>query len=95
MSSAILLNDKDNVAVAVKDLKSGEKVKIKGQKKPKEIKITEEIPFGHKLALMEIKKGANIKKYGEVIGRATQDIESGDHVHIHNVESTRGRGDWD
>ncbi len=32
-------------------------------------------------------------KYGQVIGRATKDIEAGGHVHVHNLESTRGRGD--
>ncbi len=35
-----------------------------------------------------------VYKYGESIGRATQEIKSGDYVHVHNVESERGRGDW-
>ncbi|VFS54652.1 Uncharacterised protein [Leminorella grimontii] len=35
-----------------------------------------------------------VYKYGESIGRATQAIELGEHVHVHNVESERGRGDW-
>ena len=34
-----------------------------------------------------------IVKYGEIIGRATQDIAVGQHVHVHNLESCRGRGD--
>jgi altronate dehydratase small subunit len=42
---------------------------------------------------MAIEKGEAIVKYGEVIGRATQQIILGKHVHIHNVESLRGRGD--
>ena len=32
-------------------------------------------------------------KYGIVIGRATHDIQQGQHVHVHNVEALRGRGD--
>jgi altronate dehydratase small subunit len=41
----------------------------------------------------DISKGLDILKYGEVIGRATKNIASGTHAHIHNIESLRGRGD--
>ncbi|MDP1993088.1 MAG: SAF domain-containing protein [Syntrophales bacterium] len=40
-----------------------------------------------------MKKGDLIVKYGEPIGIATQDIRIGQHVHVHNLESARGRGD--
>lgn len=56
-----------------------------------EIVLLNTIPFGHKIALREIAKGEDVVKYGEVIGRATQDIDIGEYVHIHNVESKRGR----
>ncbi|RLG06284.1 MAG: D-galactarate dehydratase, partial [Thaumarchaeota archaeon] len=58
-----------------------------------ELVARSDIPFGHKLAIREIPRGEEIIKYGEVIGRATRDIEIGEHVHVHNVESLRGRGD--
>ena len=45
------------------------------------------IPTGHKFALCDIKKGEYIIKYGEVIGRATDDIAKGEWVHSHNVAS--------
>lgn len=48
---------------------------------------TDAIPAGHKQALMDIKKGEFVIKYGEVIGRATEDIKKGDWVHTHNVKS--------
>lgn len=48
---------------------------------------TETIPAGHKYALRPIGKDAYIIKYGEVIGRATQDIAEGEWVHTHNVRS--------
>ena len=51
------------------------------------------IPYGHKIAVKAIKKGSPVIKYGEIIGCATTDIEKGDHVHIHNMDSLRGRGD--
>jgi len=59
------------------------------------VTLTNDIPYGHKIALTDIPKGEAIVKYGEQIGIATTDIRAGQHVHVHNVESTRGRGDWE
>ena len=47
----------------------------------------ETIPAGHKYALFPIAKGEYVIKYGEIIGRATQDIAQGEWVHTHNVKS--------
>lgn len=47
----------------------------------------QDIPAGHKFALKDIKKGETVIKYGQVIGRATCDIKTGDWVHTHNVKS--------
>ena len=47
----------------------------------------ESIPAGHKYALFSIAKGEYVIKYGEIIGRATQDIAQGEWVHTHNVKS--------
>jgi altronate dehydratase small subunit len=55
--------------------------------------VLEAIPFGHKVAIMDVPEGTYVCKYGEVIGRATAEIEAGRHVHVHNVEGIRGRGD--
>ena len=48
---------------------------------------TDNIPAGHKFALKDIKKGEYIVKYGEIIGKATEDIKKGEWVHTHNVKS--------
>ncbi len=45
------------------------------------------IPAGHKYALRDIPKDSYVIKYGEIIGRATQDISQGEWVHTHNVKS--------
>ncbi len=42
------------------------------------------VPFGHKVALCAIAHGEPVIKYGVAIGRATCDIASGEHVHVHN-----------
>ena len=44
-----------------------------------------EVPVGHKVAVRAVAKGQPVRKYGHVIGWATQDIAPGDHVHSHNL----------
>lgn len=51
------------------------------------------VPHGHKVALRAMAKGTDIVKYGVRIGRLTAAVEAGHHVHTHNLESLRGRGD--
>jgi len=48
---------------------------------------TNGIKYGHKIALTNIKQGEYVFKYGQVIGRAKKDINKGDWVHSHNLES--------
>ena len=93
VAMVIVINQKDNVATALTDLEKGSPIRV--DKGSTELKIIPRqiIAFGHKLAIMKIQVGEGIIKYGEIIGRATCDIEVGDHVHVHNVESQRGRGD--
>jgi altronate hydrolase len=42
------------------------------------------VPFGHKVALQTIEMGCPVVKYGVIIGLATQNINIGEHVHVHN-----------
>lgn len=92
MNMAVVINKLDNVATSITNIEAGSTVSVKSGSEI-EVKMRQSVPFGHKFALKRIKKGENIIKYGSVIGRATKAIEKGDHVHIHNVESMRGRGD--
>ncbi len=48
------------------------------------IPLASAIHFGHKTARRAIAKGEPVVKYGVAIGVATQDIEVGEHVHVHN-----------
>jgi altronate hydrolase len=85
----IVLSPSDNVAVALTDLPAGARVQAGGH----EIHATELIAQGHKLSLRDIAAGEIVVKYGFPIGRATQPIGRGAHVHVHNIESVRLRGD--
>ena len=57
------------------------------------VTVIGDVPYGHKIAVRDIRKGELIIKYGEEIGIATHDIRRGEYVHIHNLDSLRGRGD--
>lgn len=90
-SKAIIINDKDNVATAIVPLKAGSWVTVETQGKKEKIKILSAIPMGHKFALRDIGNGEDVIKYGEPIGKTTAPITKGEHVHVHNVVSHRGR----
>ncbi|MFX0068092.1 MAG: UxaA family hydrolase [Promethearchaeota archaeon] len=93
MKRAIVINEKDNVATLITDASEGDEVHIRIGKREELVKMTQDIKFGHKFAVRTVAVKENIIKYGEVIGRATAPIAVGEHAHIHNVESLRGRGD--
>jgi len=89
MKKAMRINPKDNTATTLEEIKAGDKVSLtlKSGQVEGEITARQAVPFGHKLALASIGKGDKVLKYGEVIGLATQPINKGDYVHVHNVES--------
>ncbi len=88
MGKAVLVSDKDNVVTTVSDLKKGEDAVYRLSSGTKQIKAVEDIPYGHKVALTKIAKGGDIIKYGELIGRASKDIDPGQWVHTHNTDET-------
>ena len=90
---AIVLSPKDNVATALVDLKAGDTLELEVGGETQAVKLTADVPFGHKFSLSKIEPNAPVIKYGEVIGISTAIIKPGDYVHIHNVVSARGRGD--
>ena len=87
MARFIILNEKDNVAVAVEPAKAGDSAVLSNGKK---FELNQEVPFAHKIAVKAIEKGGKVIKYGEVIGEASKDIVVGEHVHVQNVRSLRG-----
>jgi altronate dehydratase small subunit len=91
--AALVLNIKDNVATAVRPLNHGDSIDVAVGENVVNVVLLQAIPFGHKFAIEDIERGGQIVKYGEKIGQATVRIEKGEHVHVHNVEGLRGRGD--
>lgn len=79
----IQINSSDNVAVAMEPLSSGEHIIVDG----KNIELKSDIPAGHKMSLIDFKKGDNIIKYGFPIGHALINIPSGSWVNETNIKT--------
>ena len=81
--SAIRIDDRDDVAVALHDLQKGDVVTVN------ELSVTliDPVRRGHKIALRDIGQGNTIGKYGHEIGVATQRVAKGAQVHEHNLKT--------
>lgn len=88
---AVVLDGSDHVATALRALSAGETVRVGGPHGTSTIIALEGIPLCHKIAVRVVKQGDAVFKYGEFIGDATRAIETGEHVHIHNIESRTAR----
>jgi altronate hydrolase len=80
VSSILRLHAEDNVLVAIQAL--GKSQFLETEK----VVCRAAIPQGHKVAARPIAAGQTIRKYGQIIGVATSDIQPGDHVHSHNMD---------
>ncbi len=83
----IVINEKDNVATALDELPAGTTVSVETEHRMEKIVLISHIPKGHKFALRHIDRGGAVIKYGEMIGKSTEEIPRGQHVHVHNVVS--------
>ena len=92
MKKGILLHEvTDDVGVAAMDLKAGEEVDavtLEGTLVT-QVKLIEDIPLGHKVAMHEMAAEKHVIEYGRAIGYAVAPIAVGEHVHVHNIKSLR------
>lgn len=78
--SILVLHADDNTAIAKCPIEKGADVYTDGS-----VVALDDVPFGHKIATQEIRTGERIRKFGQIIGFATEDIQPGMWVHTHNV----------
>jgi altronate dehydratase small subunit len=83
----ILINAGDNVITLLEDATAGP-VTVVGESQIKSLELGEAVERGHKAALCTIPAGGELIKYGIAIGVATQTIEAGQWVHLHNCRSS-------
>jgi altronate dehydratase len=82
----LIINGRDNVAVALRTMVVGELASAKGIEA---FPVLEAIPASHKIALRDISGGEEIIKYGEIVAVSARPIKKGTWVHTHNLESKR------
>lgn len=92
-ADGLVMDVKDHVATVLRDMSAGETVRYYKAGSLETVLLKEAIPFGHKVAIVDIALDEVIYKYGDIIGKATQAIAQGKHVHVHNIAGIRGRGD--
>lgn len=95
MKKGILLHEADDdVGVAAMDLQAGEEIQavtLEGEPVAP-IKLVDDVPLGHKVAMRNIEEKKHILEYGREIGYASTAITRGAHVHVHNIRSLRWAG---
>ncbi len=77
-NAVIRLNPLDDVLIARQPL-------VEGLELPEGIRVRQAIPAGHKVAARDIATGEALRRYGQIIGFASQAIGAGEHVHVHNL----------
>jgi altronate hydrolase len=87
---AVHLRPEDNVAVAARHLLPGQELQFDGAV----LTIAKRVGLGHKVAVRPIKQGEAVRKYGQIIGFAGEDIPAGCHVHVHNVRADAFERDY-
>lgn len=86
-AAVVQLHADDNVVIARLSLEAETRLTIEAG----ELVVQQTIPSGHKLAIVPIAPGEAVRRYGHIIGFATQPIAVGEHVHTHNLSI----GDFD
>ena len=87
--NAILIHSRDDVVTVIAELMEGDSAVFFKNEEIMQVPVAGTIPKYHKLAIRDITKTEPIRKYGEIIGEATQDIPRGSHVHEQNLDSPK------
>ena len=75
----IRIHPNDDVVIARAQLVGGSKLLDEN------VTVIGLVPPGHKIATRAIARGQPVKRYNQVIGFASRDIQPGEHVHLHNL----------
>ena len=84
--------DGDSVGViVVEGIKAGTELTgwVMAQDRTIAVKVLNDIPIGHKVALQDLKVGDSVIKYGVNIGKIVAPVKKGEHVHVHNLKTRR------
>ena len=89
--SALRHQAEDTVGIVIYPVNAGSEIAVKDIVTEEKLCLTvrENIPIFHKIALSDMTEGQDVIEYGQIIGRATADIQAGSYVHIHNIKTKK------
>ena len=81
----------DSVGVATVEIKAGETAEglYMDTQEAVSAKALDDIPLGHKIAMIDHSVNDSVIKYGADIGKIVADVKKGGHVHIQNLKTRR------
>ncbi|MCJ7932905.1 MAG: altronate dehydratase family protein [Chryseobacterium sp.] len=81
-NKVLKINQKDNVLVALQDIKDGEEVLFEGQK----YKVLERIPAKHKFFMQDLPQGSDVLMYGVLVGKTQLEVKKGERMSVENTK---------
>jgi len=85
--NALLMDEWDNVVTCVAAVSKGSQIVYQRGREVCTLTAEDDIPYCHKAALEDLPQGAEVRKYGEMIGQATVPIAKGHWVSHENIVS--------
>ena len=85
--NALMMDLTDNVVTCVREVSAGEEVRYRRGEELCTLRAEEAIPYCHKIALTDLNEGAEVFKYGELIGKTNCPIAKGHLVNHENIHS--------
>jgi altronate hydrolase len=82
MQKVLQLDARDNVLIALTDLKQGEEVQFNGSK----YSLASRIAAKHKFAMEDLPAGADVMMYGVLVGKTTQPVHRGEALTVSNLK---------
>jgi len=85
--NALLMDERDNVVTCVAAVAKGGQIVYQKGGEMCVLTVEDDIPYCHKAAIEDLPRGAQVRKYGEVIGQTTIPIGKGHWVNHENIIS--------
>jgi len=83
-TNGLLIHPTDDVAVALEDIPAGSELRLPDGRT---LAALDDIPFGHKMLLVNLSAGVEVRKYGEVIGRLNTPLKAGNWLHAQHFDT--------
>ncbi|MCQ9641514.1 altronate dehydratase family protein [Chryseobacterium sp. WG14] len=81
-NKVLKVHQKDNVLVALQDIKTGEKILFEGQ----EYNVLENIPAKHKFFIQDLPQGSDVLMYGVLVGKTQVEVKKGERMNVENTK---------